>query len=184
MTVNEWDFDRPVRKIAIIGNGGGGKSTLARQLGGALDLPVFSLDDYQWQPGWKPTAPEAMSAAHETWLSGSGWVIDGWGSWDLIERRFGEVDLIVVTDFPLRLHYQWALKRQVQAMLGLSKGWPPPGCSALSITWLLMKTIRRVNRDSLPRVTRLTSESPLRSRVIELRSPGELRQLCTGLTAG
>ena len=182
MTVEEWDFGRRLRKISIIGNGGGRKSTLARHLGHVLELPVYSIDDYQFQPGWRRTPAEEMSNAHETWLSNSGWIIDGWGSWDLIEKRFEKADLIVFVDFPLKLHYRWALKRQVQAMLGLSKDWPPPGCRALPITWLLMKTLWRVNRDYLPRLMRLTSEEPLRSRVVELYSPGDLQALRKRLT--
>ncbi|WP_293906872.1 hypothetical protein [Phenylobacterium sp.] len=33
-----------MRRILIIGNSGGGKSTLARKLGGKLGLPVVHLD--------------------------------------------------------------------------------------------------------------------------------------------
>ncbi len=33
-----------MRRIAIIGNGAGGKSALARDLGRALDLPVHTVD--------------------------------------------------------------------------------------------------------------------------------------------
>lgn len=35
----------------IIGSGGAGKSTLARQLGTVLGLPVIHLDAIHWQPG-------------------------------------------------------------------------------------------------------------------------------------
>lgn len=33
-----------MEKIAVIGNAGGGKSTLCRALGAALQLPVYAID--------------------------------------------------------------------------------------------------------------------------------------------
>ncbi len=41
-----------MQRIAILGCSGGGKSTLARALGEALDLPVVHLDQLYWLPGW------------------------------------------------------------------------------------------------------------------------------------
>jgi ATPase subunit of ABC transporter with duplicated ATPase domains len=42
-----------MRRIAVIGNGGGGKSTLARALGQRLRIPVHEVDEVQWLPGWR-----------------------------------------------------------------------------------------------------------------------------------
>ena len=42
-----------VQRITVIGNGGGGKSTLARALGERLDIPVHEVDAVQWRPGWE-----------------------------------------------------------------------------------------------------------------------------------
>lgn len=42
----------PMRRVEIIGNGGGGKSTLAIRLSRDFDLPYHSVDPIQWQPGW------------------------------------------------------------------------------------------------------------------------------------
>jgi len=164
-----------VSKVAIIGNAGGGKSALARRLGQRLGLPVHVVDDVQWQSGWKPAPTEVVSAAHEAWLAEAEWIIDGWGPWELIERRLREADTIVIVDFPLRVHYRWALQRQLLAAIGLSKGWPPSGCDALPVTLRLLRVMRYVNRELRPRLFRLVSEEPLRSRVVVLRSPRELR---------
>lgn len=45
-------------RIAIIGNAGGGKSTLARKLGSILNIPVTHVDSVQFQSGWKRTPKE------------------------------------------------------------------------------------------------------------------------------
>jgi hypothetical protein len=162
-------------KVAIIGNAGGGKSALARRLGQRFGLPVHVIDDVQWQPGWTPAPTPLVSTAHSAWLAEAKWIIDGWGPWELIEARFREADTIVIVDFPLRIHYRWALQRQLLAAIGSSKGWPPKGCRALPITLRLLRVMRYVNRELRPRLFRLVSEEPLRSRVVFLRSPRELR---------
>lgn len=163
-------------KVAIIGNAGGGKSALARRLGERFRLPVRVIDDVQWQPGWTPAPSDVVAAAQAAWLAQPKWVIDGWGSWELIEQRFVEADTIVIVDFPLRVHYRWALQRQLLAAVGLSKGWPPAGCRALPVTLRLLRVMRYVNRELRPRLLSLGSEERFRGRVMFLRSPGELRR--------
>ncbi|MDZ8035131.1 hypothetical protein [Nostoc sp. DedSLP04] len=44
-----------MKKILIIGSGGAGKSTLARELGTILSLEVIHLDAWYWNPGWVET---------------------------------------------------------------------------------------------------------------------------------
>ena len=47
-----------MKRIAIIGCGGSGKTTLATQLGAALGLPVHHLDRLFWRAGWQETPKE------------------------------------------------------------------------------------------------------------------------------
>jgi len=162
-------------KIAIIGNAGGGKTALARKIGKALHLPVYVVDDVQWQPGWQPTPDQMVSTIHQRWLGEARWIIDGWGAWEIIKQRFDEADTIVIVDFPLWVHYLWALQRQIPATLGLSQGWPPKGCRALPVTLRLLKLMRHEDRVMKPRLLSLVSQRRFRDRVVFLRSPRELR---------
>jgi adenylate kinase family enzyme len=165
-----------MRRVAIIGNGGGGKSILARELARALTLPVHAVDDVQWQPGWVRTPLDDIARTHARWLAEPGWIIDGWGSWESLAERFAMADAIVLVDFPLRTHYWWAIKRQVECTLGLRRDWPPKGCKVLPITWRLLQVIRRVHYEYRPRLIALLAEPHIRDRVVHLRSPRELRQ--------
>jgi hypothetical protein len=165
-----------MQRIAIIGNAGGGKSVLARQLGAALALPVHVVDDVQWLPDWQRAPAAAIAAVHRRWMAEPIWIIDGWGEWDLIEARFESADTIVIVDFPLRVHYRWAIQRHLAAVLGLNRGWPPAGCRALPVTMRLLRVMRYVDREFRPRLLNLASEARFGGRVVYLRSPRELRR--------
>lgn len=180
-----------MNKVAIIGNAGGGKSILARRLGKSIGLPVYAIDDISMQPGWLPTPTDMVSAIHAQWLAEPKWIIDGWGpwelfvglgSWEIVKQRFHEADTIIIVDFPIRVHYRWALQRQVLAILGLTKNWPPQGCRALPITLRLLKHMRRFNREMRPRLLSLAAEERFRERVVLLRSPRELRAFLRQVT--
>ena len=51
-----------MERIVIIGCGGAGKSTLARQLGKKLNIPVVHLDKLWWKPGWVESSREEIDA--------------------------------------------------------------------------------------------------------------------------
>jgi hypothetical protein len=42
-------------RIMLIGSGGAGKSTFARELAQLTHLPIVHLDQIFWKPGWEPT---------------------------------------------------------------------------------------------------------------------------------
>ena len=48
-----------MRRIAVLGCGGAGKTTLANALGTALGLPVIHSDFYR--PGWEQAHPELVA---------------------------------------------------------------------------------------------------------------------------
>ncbi len=163
-------------RIAIIGNAGGGKSMLGRHLGRMLRLPVHSIDDVQWGPGWTRRPADRLDEAHATWLQRDRWIIDGWGSWALISARFAAADTIVVVDFPFRVHVRWALQRQVEVALGWRRDWPPEGCAAWPITKELLRVMRYVDRELRPSLLALARDARFADRVVYLRSPRALRE--------
>jgi adenylate kinase family enzyme len=66
-----------MRRILIVGNSGGGKSTLARRLGEKLGLPVIHLDVLYWKPGWVEADEDAFRADVLAALQAPAWICDG-----------------------------------------------------------------------------------------------------------
>lgn len=92
-----------MQRIAILGRGGAGKSTLARRLGERLDLPVVELDGLFWRPDLTPTPPEEWAQVQRRVLAAERWIVDGdLGPFDsALPERLARAELILVLDFPL-----------------------------------------------------------------------------------
>lgn len=66
-----------MKKVAIIGSGGSGKTTLALILGKELNLPVYHLDKLYWKPGWKKTPDDQWANLQKDLCKKASWIIDG-----------------------------------------------------------------------------------------------------------
>jgi adenylate kinase family enzyme len=161
-------------RVAVIGNAGGGKSTLCRRLSAARNLPYFSVDQMQWRPGWKPVPSEEFAVAHGDLLERPAWIIDGFGPWKEVEKRLGRADTIIFVDHPLWRHYWWATKRQV---MGRPDG--PEGCPMWPMTFQLYRMIWRLHRDLRPRLLAAIESRRMTARIFHLRSPKQMRAFLT-----
>ncbi len=169
------DLNR-MRRLAVIGNAGGGKSTLAGNLGRMLDLPVHSLDGIKWGPGWVPVPAAEVERRCREWIAGENWIIDGFGTWEFIESEFARADTIVLLDLPLPVHYWWAIKRQFRDLFRPRPDLPA-NCPMIRMTVPLLKTIWFTHKLARPKLLQLAVAEKPRRQVLHLRSPGEIRDL-------
>ena len=88
-----------MERIVIIGCGGAGKSTLARQLGEKLDIPVVHLDRLFWKPGWVEESKEEFDHKLALELEKDRWIIDGNFN-RTMPQRLQKCDTILYLDFP------------------------------------------------------------------------------------
>ena len=94
-------------KIVIVGCGGAGKSTLARELGKLLNLPVFHLDAQLWKSGWVMSSREEENVLLQKIIEQKKWIIDGnYGA--TMPVRFAAADTIIFLDFS-----RWICMRRV-----------------------------------------------------------------------
>ena len=101
-----------MERILIIGCGGAGKSTLARQLGEKLGLPVVHLDRLFWKPGWVESGKEEIDAKIMEELEKPQWIMDGNYNRTL-PQRVQYCDTIIYLDFSRTACLLGVLKRVI-----------------------------------------------------------------------
>jgi adenylate kinase family enzyme len=92
-----------VKRVVILGRGGAGKSTLARQLGAVTGLPVTELDTLFWQAGLTATDPGRWQARQAELVQRDAWILDGdLGPYDsALDARLAAADTIIVLNFSI-----------------------------------------------------------------------------------
>lgn len=167
-----------IKKIAVVGNAGAGKTTLSRRLAMVHKLPLTHVDSIQFLAGMKIRPyRESIEILKKIELQEE-WIIDGYGPLDLIEKRFQLSDKIVFIDFPLWRHYWWSLKRQFINIF-CKRAELPEGCNELSLQYLLklFKTIKKVHYQMRPELLRIFSREIYKDKIIFIRSLRDFRQL-------
>lgn len=125
-------------KIMIIGSGGSGKSTFARQVGPLLELPVYHLDAYYWKPGWVATPEAEWDAVQRQLIEHPEWIIDGnYGR--TLGLRMQAADVIIFFDLSPWLTTYRVIKRRIQYH-GKSRPDLNEGCPE-SLDWEFIKWV-------------------------------------------
>lgn len=176
MTVQ--DNAKTVKRIAVVGNAGGGKTTLSRRLAEIHHLPLTHVDAIQFVAGMK-IRPHAESLAILNQIQNQDlWIIDGYGPLDIIEKRFLLADRIVFVDLPLWRHYWWCTKRQI---INLWSRRPelPEDCDELSLshTVKLYKTLWRVHQQMRPELLRIFAREKHRDKMVFIRGVQEWKRI-------
>ena len=65
-----------MKRVAIFGNAGGGKSTLARELAAITGLPLYVIDEIKFRPGGSEVPHEEYLQLHSAVVSRDTWIID------------------------------------------------------------------------------------------------------------
>lgn len=171
-----------MKKVAVFGNTGGGKSTLSRRLAEMTSLPLYTLDIIQFpggryrpkeKDGGKIPAEEYLKM-HTDILGRDQWIIDGYGSVASAWERFAAADTLVYIDLALPTHYWGVTTRLTAGLLRNPKGWPensPVWASTLDsyrVAWLC-------HRRLTPKYRQFVAEAASSKRVHHLKSRRSIR---------
>lgn len=101
-----------MKKIAIIGAPGAGKSTLAQQLSTSLQIKLWHMDKLFWQPGWKQISGQQLAAKLQKIVPLESWIIDG-NYLNTMDIRLQAADTIIFLDYPIWLCLLGVIKRRI-----------------------------------------------------------------------
>jgi adenylate kinase family enzyme len=157
----------------IIGSGGAGKSTLSRQLGQILDLPVIHLDAIFWKPGWVATPGEEFAAKQTEALSSDEWIVDGnYGS--TMDIRLNLCDTIIFLNFSRFICLYNVFKRYFQHR-GKTRPDLTPGCPE-KIDFEFVQWIWNFPEHTTPQIMEKLENISANKEVIILKNPGEIKE--------
>ena len=172
-------YDAAVRRVAIIGPGGAGKTTLAVELARRTGLPVVHLDRVYWRPGWTEPPAAEWTHAHREALRADVWIADGnFGS--TMAERLAQADTIVLLDPPpllclWRVAWRSVWKRPRPDL--------PSGCDERPdpAFWLYVLRYRRTRLTEV--LERIAAAGPGK-RVEILRSQEDVRRFLSAVDRG
>jgi adenylate kinase family enzyme len=171
-----------MRKVAVFGNAGGGKSKLSRRLAEITGLPMYVIDIIQYRDGRYQAkevrggkiSAEAYREMHAELLRRDQWIIDGFDGVALVWERFAAADTLVYVDLPIMTHYWGVTTRFAAGLFKNPKGWPE-NSPILESTWDGYRVIARCHRHLTPKYRQLVDEMATTKRVHHLRSRREVR---------
>ena len=164
-----------MKRVAIFGNAGGGKSRLARELAAITGLPLHVIDKIRWRPGGIEIPHEEYLQAHAALLGRDEWIIDGFESVKSAWERFEAADTLIHVDLPLTVHAWWVTKRLVKGLFVSPEGWPERS-PIIRSSICSYRVLWPCHRHLTPKYRSYASEVARRKRVFHLRSRRELKQ--------
>jgi len=162
-----------MKRVAVFGNAGGGKSTLARQLAEITGLPLHVLDKLQFKEGGAAVSHDEYLKLHAGLLARETWIIDGYGDSATVFERLAAADTLIYVDLTLPIHYWRVTKRLIKGLFADPEGWPRDS-PVWSSTISSYKVIPLCHRYITPRYRQLVAEMAASKRIAHLRSPREI----------
>lgn len=170
-----------MKKVAVFGNTGGGKSTLAKRLAELTHIPQYPLDLIQYRASGEVPRDEYLKA-HAKLLQQEAWIIEGYGSRESAWERFAAADTLVYIDLPLFTHFLWVTKRLFKGFFVSPEGWPE-GSPMLKSTISSYRVLWLCHRHLTPKYRELVSAARQHKRVHHLRSAAEMEAFLRVVTS-
>ena len=145
-----------MERILIIGCGGAGKSTLARQMGEKTGIPVVHLDKLFWHPGWVESSKEEIDAKILAEMEKPNWIMDGNYN-RTISMRLQHCDTVIYLDYP-RITCMLGVIKRVITTYGKVRPDMGEGCPE-RFDWSFLKWIWGFNKKHREKYYRMLQEA-------------------------
>jgi adenylate kinase family enzyme len=154
-----------MRRVAMMGISGGGKTTLGKQLAERLGVPFVELDSHQHGPDWRQATPAELRASVTAALDAApdGWVVDGNYYTPLGGTVLDRADTLVHLDPSLRLAFgrvlwrtTWRSARRMELWNGNRESFRNMLFSRYSMPLWVLKQHGRTRR----RIAEIASQHP------------------------
>ena len=130
-----------MKKIAVFGKPGGGKSTFSQKLSLKIDIPFYALDLIEYKQDGTKTDLSEFERQHQELIESDKWIVDGFGTITSFYQRLACADTLIYIDLPYPIHYWRVTKRLLQSIFHKPKGWPE-GSSVWKGTVSSYKTLK------------------------------------------
>jgi adenylate kinase family enzyme len=178
-----------MRRIAVVGCIGAGKSTFARRLGLILGITVTHLDRLWWQDGdYRITGPATVAertmdaaefrAVQMQLAAEDKWIIDGNYICDL-DTRLSRADTVVFLDLN-RWICMWRLARRHDRR---RPDYPPAAREGVGWLWLLLRSIWTYRSTRRPLIEAAIHDHATSATVFHLTRRASVRRFISGLEA-
>jgi len=164
-----------MKKVAIFGNAGGGKSTLAKRLAEVTGLPLYPTDKMKYRPGGEEIPHDEYLRAHAELLKQDEWIIDGFGCVASAWQRFSAADTLIHIDLPLFTHAMWVTKRLLLGFYRNPEGWPE-NSSILKGSLNSYRVLLLCHRKLTPAYRKLVVDSSAIKTTYHLKSPEDIER--------
>ncbi len=163
-----------MKKVAVFGKPGSGKSTLSKSLAYTTGIPLHQLDSIVYKKNGSLVDRETFDRAHKRILSSDRWIVDGFGPMGSFNERLSEADTLIYIDLPYFVSYCLVTKRLLKGLFVKPEGWPS-GSSVLKGTLESYKVLKLCpkfwNEDFLQKLEGMSTNKS----VYVIRSISELK---------
>jgi len=130
-----------MKKIAVFGKPGSGKSTLSKNLALATSIKLHALDSILYKNNGDLVDRKMYHEEHENILSSESWIIDGFGPFESFNKRLDAADTLIYIELPYVTSYWLVTKRLLKGLVVKPEGWPD-GSSVLKGTLESYKVLK------------------------------------------
>jgi adenylate kinase family enzyme len=174
------------QRINIVGTSGSGKSTFAKSLSAATNIPYIEMDKLFWKPNWTEPSDEEFFQNLRKALEAPSWILDG-NYTRTLAIKWEKVELIIWLDYSFLRTLTQAIIRAAKRAWSQEELWEGTGnresfkksfLNKKSIIWWTITTFHNV-REKYERY--MTSPEFSHIQFLRLRSHAEANALLSQL---